>query len=73
MQVNVGGGVQNMLGGARMKLGGGGAHPPRKSASAEMLKLISVPWIMINLLPDTSSCTCGRLPKPSHIFFLFAG
>ena len=41
VQVNVGG-VQNMLGGARMKLGGGGgggAHPrtpapPRKSASA---------------------------------------
>ena len=28
-----------------------------------MLELISVPWIMINLFPDTSSCTCTRLPK----------
>ena len=27
------GGAKHVGGGARMKLGGGGAHPPRKSAS----------------------------------------
>ena len=36
MQVNVGGGVQNMLGGCTNEVGGGGGvhTPPRKSASA---------------------------------------